>query len=77
MTNRKVSSDHIAFGNTIRRIRLSKQLSQEQLAELADLDRTYIGGIERGERNVSLTNIIRLSKAMNIDMRDFFNDICH
>ena len=76
MKTREISKDHVLFGNTIRRHRLSKGLSQEQLANLANLDRTYVGGVERGERNVSLANIIRLSKAIDVDIRTFFDDIC-
>lgn len=77
MKSREISEAHVVFGATIRRLRLSKGLSQEQLADLAQLDRTYIGGIERGERNVSLTNIVRLSKAINVDVRTFFDDFCN
>jgi transcriptional regulator with XRE-family HTH domain len=54
------------LGNNIRILRHQKGFSQEQLAELTGLHRTYIGGIERGERNVSILNLIRLSKALDI-----------
>ena len=47
----------VIFGNKVREIRKTKNLSQEDLADKADLHRTYIGMIERGERNISLTNI--------------------
>jgi len=56
----------ILFGKTVRRIREQKGLSQEALADLCHLHRTYIGGIERGERNVGLLNLLRLSKALKI-----------
>lgn len=52
------------FGNEVRRRRTSLGLSQEELAHLCDLHRTYIGSIERGERNVSLQNIATISKAL-------------
>lgn len=54
------------FGEQVRRIRKLRGLSQEDLAELAGLHRTYIGGIERGERNVALVNIVRLAKALGV-----------
>ncbi len=55
----------IQFGNNVRRERLKRGLSQEALAEKADLDRTYISGIERGVRNVSLVNIVAIARALD------------
>jgi len=57
-----------AFGKTIKKFRLAAGLSQEDLAERADLHRTYIGDVERGERNVSLINMVKLSKAANVKL---------
>ena len=54
------------FGKRVREFRLKAKLSQEELADLAGLDRSYIGGVERGERNVSLVNICRIARALNI-----------
>ncbi len=54
------------FGEHIREIRAVKGYSQEQLAGFADLDRTYISGIERGQRNVSLMNLVKLAKALDV-----------
>jgi transcriptional regulator with XRE-family HTH domain len=54
------------FGRRLFALRRRKGLSQEALAELADLHRNYVGGIERGERNVGLRNIIRLAKALGV-----------
>ena len=56
----------IRFGNRIRELRLLKGVSQEKLAELADLDRTYITGIEKGKRNISITVMEKLSLAFGI-----------
>ena len=54
------------LGKTIRDRRTELGLSQEELAERADLHRTYVGGVERGERNVSLENIVRIARALQI-----------
>ncbi len=56
------------FGDNVRKYRKEKNFSQEQLADKAGVHRTYIGGIERGERNVSLLNIERIAKALNISI---------
>jgi transcriptional regulator with XRE-family HTH domain len=62
------------FGERIRELRKKKQLSQEALALVCDLDRTYIGGVERGERNISLINIYRIAEALGVDPKELFND---
>jgi len=55
-----------AFGRRVRGFREAKGLSQEGLADLAGLHRTYVGSAERGLRNVSLTNILRLARALGV-----------
>lgn len=52
------------FGDNVRARREAQDLSQEKLAELADLDRTYISGVERGRRNLSLLSALRIAKAL-------------
>ena len=52
------------FGDNVRQLREKQGLSQERLAELADLDRTYIGGLERGERNATLASVLRVARAL-------------
>jgi transcriptional regulator with XRE-family HTH domain len=56
----------VIFGKRVRELRLERNLSQEKLAELAELHRNYVGGIERGERNVSLLNIVKLAHGLNV-----------
>ena len=60
------------FGAKVRKYRLKKKLSQEKLAELADLHRTYIGQVECGKRNLALKNIAKLAKALNVSVRELF-----
>jgi transcriptional regulator with XRE-family HTH domain len=63
------------FGNRVRALRRARGLSQEDLAELCNLDRTYISGIERGVRNVALRNIEALANALGITLADLFEGI--
>jgi transcriptional regulator with XRE-family HTH domain len=65
----------LAFGAAVRARRLELGLSQESLAAISDLDRTYIGGIERGERNVALLNIWKLAKALKVDPAQLFGEV--
>ncbi|MFP4414389.1 helix-turn-helix domain-containing protein [Coleofasciculus sp.] len=65
----------IKFGLKIRELRLLKNLSQEDLADLAGLHRTYIGGIERGERNVAFLNIVRLARALEVSLSDLMQGV--
>jgi len=63
------------LGKAIRARRLELMLSQEKLAEKAELHWTYIGGVERGERNVSLLNIVRIAKALSVTPSDLLKGI--
>jgi transcriptional regulator with XRE-family HTH domain len=60
------------FGKSVRALREERGYSQEELAERAGLHRNYVGGIERGERNVALENIAKLAKALSVRSRDLF-----
>jgi len=63
------------LGRAIRKRRLALALSQEKLAENAGLHWTYIGGIERGERNVSLLNIVRIARALKTRVSELLSDV--
>ena len=60
------SPAHLAFGQALRDARNARGLSQAELGSACGLHRTYVGGIERGERNPSYTNILRLSAALEV-----------
>lgn len=60
----------VKFGKQVRKVRLKQGLSQEELAEKAGLHRTYIGMIERAEKNITLLNIEKLAKALDISIVD-------
>lgn len=62
------------FGSRVRQLRLAMSLSQEALAARAKVHRTYLGGIERGERNVSLQNIERIAEALGVSTGTLFED---
>lgn len=59
----------IKFGERVREIRKEKGLSQEELAHKADLHRTYIGMIERAEKNITLINIEKIANALEVDLK--------
>ena len=71
-----ITSDELQrFGANLKEIRLRNSLSQEKLAFSVELDRSYISDIERGKRNVSLINILKLSKALNVHPKELFDYI--
>jgi transcriptional regulator with XRE-family HTH domain len=69
------SAAHAAFGAQLRAARVRRGMSQDDLAERTGMHRTYVGGIERGERNPSLTNIVRLAAALRVDVADLVQGI--
>ena len=68
-------SDKLAFGANVRRFRQALGMTQERLGEVSDFDRSYIGGIERGERNLSLDGVLRLASALGIAPGQLFEGI--
>ena len=64
-----------AFGTNLRRTRKSLGLSQEALAHLSGVHRTYIGSVERGERNISLENIVAIANALDIPIQELVKGV--
>lgn len=63
------------FGKAVRALREERGYSQEELAERAGLHRNYVGGVERGERNIALENIVKLAGALSVRTRDLFDSL--
>lgn len=68
------NNDLVKIGAAIRAKRLAMEMSQEALADYAGIDRSHMGRIERGERNVSLLNMLRIANAMECKISDLFID---
>lgn len=64
----------VRFGKRLREVREEAGISQEKLAELSSLHRTYVSSVERGKRNISIENIERLALALGVTMRDLMPD---
>ena len=63
----------ILVGKRVKELRNRLGISQEELADIAELDRTYITSVECGKRNISIVNIEKLSKALQVSLTEFFN----
>ena len=67
----------IKMGLQIREVRKLKRISQEQLALLANVDRSYVGGVERGERNVSFLTLLKIALCLECNISEFTKNIPH
>lgn len=65
----------VRFGKALRIRRHDIGVSQEEFADICGLDRTYMGGIERGERNVSLINLAKIAKALKVSLSELFKGV--
>lgn len=62
----------LTFGRSVQKLRKERNLSQEQLADLAGVHRTYIGMIERAEKNITLCNIEKIADALKVEIKELF-----
>lgn len=62
--------DLVALGAAIRKVRLEKGISQEKLALLAEVDRSYVGQVERGDNNVAVLTLLRLTRALDLSLAE-------
>lgn len=65
----------VDFGDCVRKQRIERGHSQEAFADLCEIDRSYMGGVERGERNLSLANIARIIQALELEPSAFFRGL--
>ncbi|WP_428146030.1 helix-turn-helix domain-containing protein [Delftia acidovorans] len=65
----------LAFGSAVRRFRKDRGWSQEAFADECGIDRSYMGGVERGERNIAMVNIDRVIKALDMQPSEFFKSL--
>lgn len=75
MTSKTDADLKVAFGETVRKFRTAKGLSQEKLAEHAGIHRTYIGDVERGLRNIALVNMHRIASALGVPLSSLISEM--
>ena len=73
MKPRASSNTRILFAKNLKIFRQLKKISQEDLADIAELHRTYVSSVERGERNISIDNMEKLARALDVDIRDLLS----
>ena len=65
----------VRFGEIIKKLRLSKGISQEKFAISIDMDRTYYASVENGKRNISIVNIEKIAKGLDISLEELFREV--
>lgn len=75
MTHARQDDPRVAFGKALRKFRTAKGISQEKLADLAEIHRTYIGDVERGTRNISLVNMRRVANALDKALSELITEM--
>ena len=69
---KQLSATHIKLGQKIKELRLKDELTQEDLAFKVEVDRSYIGFVERGEKNPTLSTLIKIARALRVSLQDLF-----
>ena len=64
----------IALGEAIRRVRLKQEISQEKLALMAGVDRSYVGRVERGDNNVAILTLLKIAQALDVSLKDLMKE---
>ena len=64
----------ISLGEAIRRVRLKQEISQEKLALMAGVDRSYVGRVERGDNNVAVLTLLKLAQALDVSLKDIMKE---
>ncbi|MFV0522725.1 MAG: helix-turn-helix domain-containing protein [Mangrovibacterium sp.] len=64
----------LKIGTRIKELREIKEMSQKDLAYVSDIDRSYIASVENGQRNISIVNIEKIATALNVTLKEFFED---
>ena len=75
MKSKRKNQNLVLLGKRIREVRESKGYSQEGFAAEADIDRSYMGGIERGERNIASLNLIKIAQILEVEIGELFPPI--
>lgn len=73
MKSTNSSNTRVLFAKNLKIFRHIKKISQEELADIAELHRTYVSSVERGERNISIDNMEKLAKALGVDVRELLS----
>ena len=74
MNIKEIPTARFLFANNMKQFRLEQDISQEKLAELSGLHRTYIGSVERGERNIAIDNMEKIANALSVPLTELLSD---
>ena len=76
LSQHRQTSELVALGAAIKSFRMSKKISQEDLALIAGVDRSYLGRVERGDNNVAILTLHRIARALDVSLTELFRQAC-